>query len=159
MAIAKELIESLVEKYVEGTDIFLVSLSISSTNVIVVEIDADSSVDIDACVSLSNYIESNLDRDKEDFELTVTSASLSDPFKVHRQYLKNVGKMVTVTTAQRKYQGTLLAVTDDSVTVKHIDVVKVPPKNKKKEMEFTTEIPFSEIEKTECVILFKNKII
>jgi ribosome maturation factor RimP len=85
--------------------------------------------------------------------------SLSEPFKVHRQYLKNVCKQVTVTTAARKYQGELLAVTDNSVTVKHIDVVKVPPKNKKKEMEFVTEIPFTDIQKTECVIVFKNKII
>lgn len=159
MAIEKEKIEDLVAKYAEGTDMFLVSLSISSSNVIMVEVDADSSVDIDACVALSQYIESNLDRDKEDFELTVSSVSLSEPFKVRRQYLKNVGKMVTVTTAARKYQGELLEVKDESVVVKHIDVVKVPPKNKKKEMEFVTEIPFADIQKTECVIMFKNKII
>ncbi|MBR7034330.1 MAG: ribosome assembly cofactor RimP [Bacteroidales bacterium] len=159
MAIAKEKIESLVAKFTEGTDMFLVSLSISSANVIMVEIDADSSVDIDTCVNLSQFIESNLDRNVEDFELTVSSVSLSEPFKVRRQYLKNIGKMVTVTTAARKYQGELLAVGDESVTVKHIDVVKVPPKNKKKEMEFTTGIPFADIQKTECVILFKNKII
>lgn len=159
MAIEKEKIEDLVAKYAEGTDMFLVSLSISSSNVIMIEVDADSSVDIDACVALSQYIESNLDRDKEDFELTVSSVSLSEPFKVRRQYLKNVGKMVTVTTAARKYQGELLEVKDESVVVKHIDVVKVPPKNKKKEMEFVTEIPFADIQKTECVIMFKNKII
>lgn len=159
MAIEKEKIEDLVAKYAEGTDMFLVSLSISSSNVIMVEVDADSSVDIDACVALSQYIESNLDRDKDDFELTVSSVSLSEPFKVRRQYLKNVGKMVTVTTAARKYQGELLEVKDESVVVKHIDVVKVPPKNKKKEMEFVTEIPFADIQKTECVIMFKNKII
>ena len=74
---------------------FLVSLSISSANVIMVEVDADSSVDIDTCVSLSQFIESNLDRNVEDFELTVSSVSLSEPFKVRRQYLKNIGKMVT----------------------------------------------------------------
>lgn len=159
MAIEKEKIEDLVAKYAEGTDMFLVSLSISSSNVIMVEVDADSSVDIDACVALSQYIESNLDRDKDDFELTVSSVSLSEPFKVRRQYLKNVGKMVTVTTAARKYQGELLEVKDESVVVKHIDVVKVPPKNKKKEMEFVSEIPFADIQKTECVIMFKNKII
>lgn len=67
--------------------------------------------------------------------------------------------MVTVTTSERKYQGTLLEVTDEGVKVKHIDVVKVPPKNKKQEMEFETFIPFSDIQKTECVIMFKNKII
>ncbi|MCQ2959906.1 MAG: ribosome assembly cofactor RimP [Bacteroidales bacterium] len=159
MAIAKEKITELVEKYTEGTDMFLVSLTISAANVIMVEMDADSSVDIDACVDLSNYIESNLDRDKEDFELTVSSVSLSEPFKVYRQYVKNVGKMVTVTTEARKYVGELLAVTEELVTVKHKEIVKVPPKNKKKEMEFTTEIPFSDIQKTECVIMFKNKII
>src|SRR5574344_1426419 len=159
MAIEKTKIEALVAEFVAGSDMFLVSLSISSSNVIMVEIDSDSSVDIDTCVALNNSIESNLDRDQEDYELTVSSVSLSEPFKVHRQYLKNVGKQVTVTTAARKYQGELLAVTDNSVTVKHIDVVKVPPKNKKKEMEFVTEIAYTDIQKTECVIVFKNKII
>ena len=67
--------------------------------------------------------------------------------------------MVTVTTAARKYLGELLEVTDESVTVRHKDIVKVPPKNKKKEMEFETVIPFADIQKTECVIQFKNKII
>ncbi|MCR4801152.1 MAG: ribosome assembly cofactor RimP [Bacteroidales bacterium] len=159
MAIEKKTIEDLVAKFTEGTDMFLVSLSISPANVIVVEMDADTSVDIDTCVDLSNFIESNLDRDKEDFELTVMSVSLSEPFKVRRQYEKNKGKMVTVTTAVRKYLGELLEVTDESVTVRHKDIVKVPPKNKKKEMEFETVIPFADIQKTECVIQFKNKII
>ena len=159
MAIEKNTITALVEQFISGTDRFLVSLSISSSNVITIELDADSSVDIDTCIALSRFIEDNLDREKEDFELTVTSVSLSEPFKVRRQYLKNIGKMVTVTTAERKYQGTLLEVTDDNVKVKHIDVVKVPPKNKKKELEFETIIPFSDIQKTECVIMFKNKII
>ena len=159
MAIEKKTIEDLVAKFTEGTDMFLVSLSISPANVIVVEMDADTSVDIDACVDLSRFIESSLDRDKEDFELTVMSVSLSEPFKVHRQYEKNKGKLVTVTTAARKYLGELLEVTDESVTVRHKDIVKVPPKNKKKEMEFETVIPFADIQKTECVIQFKNKII
>lgn len=159
MAIEKEKIESLVAKFAEGTDMFLVSLSISSSNVIVVEVDADFSVDIDKCVELSNFIESNLNRDVEDYELTVTSVSLSDPFKVFRQYQKNVGKMVCVTTAERKYVGEMLSATEEQVVVKHKDVVKIPPKNKKKEMEFVTEIPFGDIQKTECVIMFKNKII
>jgi len=159
MAIEKAKIETLVAEFIEGTDMFLVSIEISADNVIMVELDADSSVDIDACVDLSHHIEDGLDRDKEDFELTVSSVSLSEPFKIYRQYLKNVGKQVRVTTAERKYVGELLSVCEESVTVKHIDVVKVPPKNKKKEMEFETVIPFSDIQKTECVILFKNKII
>lgn len=159
MAIEKSKIEELIAKFTEGTDMFLVSLSISASNVIMVEMDADSSVDIDACVDLSHFIEDHLDRNEEDFELTVSSVSLSEPFKIYRQYVKNVGKMVTVTTAARKYQGELLNVCEESVTVRHKDVVKIPPKNKKKEMEFETTIPFADIQKTECVILYKNKII
>lgn len=159
MVIEKGKIEELVEKFVEGTDMFLVSVSVSATNTIVVEVDADNSVDIDRCVDLSNFIEGNLDRNVEDYELTIQSVSLSEPFKVFRQYIKNIGKMVTVTTAARKYQGVLQSVTEQSVVVKHKDVVKVPPKNKKKEMEFETEISFADIQKTECVIMLKNKII
>ena len=36
----------------------------------------DEGVSIDDCVNLSRHIESKLDRDKEDFSLTVSSAGI-----------------------------------------------------------------------------------
>ena len=56
----------------------------------------DDSVTINDCVELSRHIESNLDRENEDFELNVSSAGLDQPFKVFRQYLKNINKDISV---------------------------------------------------------------
>jgi len=69
--ISESYIRQLVEEKLEGTDMFIVELSVSSNNRIVVEIDGMSGVTIDDCVAVSRQIESNLDREQEDFELQV----------------------------------------------------------------------------------------
>ena len=96
--IDKQLVETIVTEKLIGTDCFLVDVSVSSDNVIVVEIDNETGIDIDFCVELSRHIESRLDRDAEDFELEVGSAGLTAPFKVQGQYRKNVGHEVELLT-------------------------------------------------------------
>ena len=65
------------EELAEGS-LFLVEVNITPGNEIEVVIDSDGSVDIDDCVALSRAIEERLDREEEDFELTVTSAGIAD---------------------------------------------------------------------------------
>lgn len=77
-------------------EMFEVSVSISPSNEIKVYVDGMKGVGIDQCVEISRYIESHLDRDVEDFELTVSSAGLDQPFRVPAQYVKNIGKEVKV---------------------------------------------------------------
>lgn len=69
--IEKERVKKLIEERIAGTDIFLVSLTISSSNDIHVVLDADSGLSIDKCISVSRNIEHNLDREAEDFSLEV----------------------------------------------------------------------------------------
>ena len=59
--IAKEIIEAIASEYLADTPLTLVKVK-------------DAGVTIDDCVALSRHIESKLDRDKEDFSLTVGSA-------------------------------------------------------------------------------------
>ena len=80
-------------------DLFEVSVSVSPKNEIKVYIDGMQGVNIDSCVSISRYIEQHLDRDAEDFELTVSSAGLDQPLRVFRQYVKNIGREVKVTAS------------------------------------------------------------
>ena len=73
--IAKEIIEAIVREHLESTPLQLVRVKVSKDNDIDVTITReDAGVTIDDCVELSRYIESKLDRDKEDFSLTVGSA-------------------------------------------------------------------------------------
>ena len=92
----KEKVEQLIAEGVEGTDIFLVKLTVSSSNDINVLLDSDSSLTLSDCRSISRAIETSLDRDDEDFSLTVSSSGVGEPL-VLRQYKKNVGRKVRVT--------------------------------------------------------------
>ena len=61
-------------------------------------IDAPNHILIADCIELSRYVESNLDREKEDFELQVSSPGATEPFKVIEQYKKYIETKVTVKT-------------------------------------------------------------
>lgn len=92
----KEKVEQLISEGVEGTDIFLVKLTVSSSNDINVLLDSDSGLTLSDCRSISRVIETGLDREDEDFSLTVSSSGVGEPL-VLRQYKKNVGRKVRVT--------------------------------------------------------------
>lgn len=124
--IDKALVTETVEQALKDTDMFLVEVNISKDNRIVVEVDSDNYMDVDTCVELSHKIEESLDRDAEDFELEVGSAGLTSPFKVRRQFDKNIGNEVEVLTRDgRKFSGTLVETSDEGFTV------EVPRKVKK----------------------------
>ena len=89
--IDKSALTAVLERGMEGTDLFLVDVRISRDNNIVVEIDSDTSVDIDECIRLNRLVESEFDRDEEDYELEIGSAGLTSPLRVERQYHKNEG--------------------------------------------------------------------
>ena len=98
------------EKGMEGTDLFLVDVRIDNDNNITVEIDSDTTVDIDECVRLTRLVETEFNRDEEDYELEIGSAGLTSPLRTPRQYLKNIGNVVEVLTKKgQKSIGTMKA--------------------------------------------------
>lgn len=120
----KEII-SLVEKAVEGTDAFIVSVTVSSANDIVVELDSATGIDLDFCAEVTRALNEALDRDVEDYSLEVGSASLTAPFKVRGQYEKHLGDDVELITRDgKKLRGVLTAVGDDDFTVEITRKVK-----------------------------------
>ncbi len=72
----------MVEEFIKGTGLFLVSVKVSSANRIIVLADKNEGITIDECAAMHRYIEKGLDRDKEDFELQVSSPGLDMPFIV-----------------------------------------------------------------------------
>jgi ribosome maturation factor RimP len=74
---------------------------------------------------LSKFIESQLDREIEDFELNVSSSGLDQPYKLSRQYIKNIGREVAVLQKDNtKIEGTLLAADENGFTLKTVTKVK-----------------------------------
>ena len=95
--ITKEQIISLAEEAMQGSDRYVVNVTVSKSNVIELFLDADSSVTIDDCVAVSEYINEKLDRDVEDYELNVSSAGIDEPLLKMRQYKKYIGKDLIIT--------------------------------------------------------------
>lgn len=123
--IDKSEIKQFIENYIAGSEYFLVDVTVSKNNEIVVEIDCFEGVDIDYCAELTRAIEAEFDRDKEDYDLEVGSAGLTSPFKVKEQYLKNVGNEVEVLTVEgKKLKGTLDQVEDEWFTIVVSEKVK-----------------------------------
>ena len=152
--ISKQKIADLIEEYLTGTDKFLVDFSISTSNQIIVFIDGDNGVTINDCIELSRKIESNLDREVEDFELNVSSGGLDLGLRVNRQYINNIGKIVDVKLSNgTKFTGILKAVDEKTISIELL-----PPKKKRKTEEIVDlnkTIDFKEIKETKIVIIYK----
>lgn len=151
-----ELIEKLVNQNLEGTDKFLVDVNVTSDSRIYVYLDSDEDLTVSDCIQVSRYIESNLDRDNEDFELLVSSSGLDRGFKVKRQYIKNIGREVQVILESgEKKAGILIAVDDNE-----IELEVLPPDNKKKKTTVVTgniKLLLKDIKETKAVISFKKR--
>jgi len=107
--INRELLKKIIEDKLEKTDCFVVNLSVSEDNNVILEIDSETSVSLDFCAELSRFIEQKLDREKEDFSLEVGSYSISKPFVDFRQYVKNIGRKIEVLTLEsKKIRGVLI---------------------------------------------------
>lgn len=154
--IEKKLIIDFAAQYLDGSPNYLTDVLVSTDNSITVEIDNDQGVDIDDCVALSRYLESKLDRDTEDFELTVTSAGLSSPFKILRQYKKYEGREVEVLSkGGQKINGVLKSSDDNGFVVTVVKKVKPEGAKRKIEVEEDIRFAFEEVKHTKYLIRFK----
>jgi ribosome maturation factor RimP len=157
--IKKQLILDLAQERINELDrgLFVVDLSISTANIIRLEIDAEEgSVSIDDCIRVSRNIEHNLDREEQDFELSVSSAGLDKPLRVYKQYPKNIGRTIKVKTKEgEKLEGQLSSVDPEKIEVVFQEVVKIEGKKKKEKIEKRIELPFEQIEEAKIVVSFK----
>ncbi len=137
--------------------LFIVDLSISTTNVIHLELDkAEGYVSINECISVSRNIEHNLDRESEDFELHVSSAGLDKPLRVFPQYIKNVGRDVKVVTIDgKKLEGLLVAANEKELTLETSRNEKIEGKKKKELIVEQHVFPMNQIKETKIIISFK----
>lgn len=144
--IDKNKIKEIVETYLKENqkeDLFLVEVKVSKANVITVAIDGDNGVKVDDCISLSRHIESQMDRDKEDFELTVMSFGLEEYFTMPRQFVKNVSQNIEVIDKEgEKRDGVLAEADNESILI-----------TTKKDKE-GVRLSYADIEKARVIIKF-----
>ena len=139
----------IAETQMEGTDLFVVEVRVSPANEIVVTVDSDTQVGIDRCVELSRSIEGALDREQEDFELTVMSAGIGQPLKMLRQYRKLIGRPVEVILKDGgKIVGNLTDASEISIAVEYEERVAVEGKKRKQLVMTRRELSLDEVKST-----------
>ena len=150
-----ELLTATVEEAIANTDAFIVDIRVGAANSIVVELDSDTSLDIDTCAAITRRIESVFDRDVEDYDLEVGSAGLTSPFKVRRQWEKNLGNRIEVLTRDgRKLTGTLVNVGDDTATIEVPVKTKIEGKKRPEIIDTSVELEFSNVKQAKYIIEF-----
>ena len=145
--------ELAVEKLTD--DQFLVDVTVSSSNVIHVMVDSDTGISINQIVEISRFIESNLDRDVEDYELSVFSAGLSEPLSLLRQYKKNIDTELDVLlTSGQKLTGILIKADDLGIDIQVTTKEKLEGSKKKELVTRVHSLGFPEIKEAKKVFKF-----
>lgn len=134
----------------EFRDCYLVELNLNNKNRVEVFLDCDSGLSINKCVSISRLMSKELDSIDliaEKYNLEVSSPGLDRPL-VKRQYVKNIGKFISVTDKNNNiYEGKLMNTYDDCIELEIED-----KKNKK-----LLTINFNEIELSKIILNLNKK--
>lgn len=153
--IDKEKLTDFVNEALADTDCFLTDLTVSADNDIVVEIDSQGSIDIDFCSALSRRIEEAFPRDDEDYTLEVGSAGITAPFKVRRQWEKNIGNDIELFTRDgKKLNGCLVALTDDACVIETEQKVRREGMKRPVVEKLRMEIPFTDVRRASYDLKF-----
>jgi len=152
--IDKALIAELVNEKLTD-DQFLVEVTVSSSNVIHIMVDSDTGISINQIVEISRFVEEKLDRETEDFELSVFSAGLSEPFSLLRQYKKNIGVEIDILlTNGLKMNGLLKSADDQGIDLEVTTKEKAEGSKKKELVTRVHSIGFSEIKEAKQILKF-----
>lgn len=152
----KDLVKELVEEALSHKpSMFLIDLIVSEDNKISITFDDDNGVVLQDCMDISRAIEGKLDEDEHIYSIEVASAGVSLPLKFIRQYKKNVGRNLKVTTNEvEKLEAKLTGADEEKITLewesrepKKIGKGKETVNNKK-------EIAYSEIKEAIVLISF-----
>ena len=134
----KDDLKQWINEYLQGTDYELITLSVSTGNDILVEVDRLAGVDVDFCAELNRYLVEKLEAltaDSQepiaDYSLEVGSVSLTDPFKTKMQFEKNLGHDVEVLIGGKKLKGQLVSVDEETFSVDTVEKVAVEGKKRK----------------------------
>ena len=138
----------------EKPDLFLIELSVSEANKIMVTLDGDQGVQLQDCIDISRAIEHNLDREEHDFALEVASVGVGSPLKLVRQYVKNIGRTLIVKLATSTIEAELIAATESHITLAW--EAREPKKigKGKETVQKEQQIPYTEIKEAIVTVTF-----
>lgn len=138
----------------EKTSIFLTDLTITDNFKIIVTLDGDNGVNLQDCIDVSRAIDSDLDREEQDYSLEVASVGVGSPLKMIRQYKKNIGRVLIVRLATQTIEAQLVEASDESIILEW--EAREPKKigKGKETVQKRQEISYSEIKEAIVTITF-----
>ncbi len=154
----KEQIITGIKEAVQGRGCFIVDVTVSKDNDIVLTIEkVTGDIDLEDCVSVNDAFLEIFDKDAEDYSLTVTSAGLDQPFKVARQFEKAVGSAVDVSLkGGKRITGVLTGADEKGICLRYSRKEAVEGKKKKEMVEHEDRFVFEEINSVIPHIVFKK---
>lgn len=148
-------VESLVEeKIADRPELFLVEVKMLPNNKLIIHVDGDEGISIQDCVAISRHVGFHLEEEnviEQAYNLEVSSPGVGEPLRLNRQYVKNIGRTLSIKFKDGlKKEGKLLEVTEDNLVLEE----SVKEKGKKA-VNVETTIPFNDILETSVLISFK----
>ena len=154
--IERNTVKTVVEEWLSGNDYFLVDVTFTPDDRIVVEIDHADGVWIEDCAELSRFMQERLGEELGDYELEVGSAGIGQPFKVEQQYVNHIGKDVEVLDAEgKKVQGVLKQVEGRNFVVTVKEKQKLEGKKRPQLVEVDKTYNMDNIKYTKHSLSFK----
>ena len=154
--IERNTVKTVVEEWLSGNDYFLVDVTFTPDDRIVVEIDHADGVWIEDCAELSRFMQERLGEELGDYELEVGSAGIGQPFKVEQQYLNHIGKDVEVLDAEgKKVQGVLKQVDGRNFVVSVKEKQKLEGKKRPQLVDVAKTFNMDNIKYTKYLLSFK----
>ena len=153
--ISEATIKAIIDQKLAGTSMFLVDVKVKPANKIEVFVDSPSHILVEDCVSISKHIEAGLNRDVEDFELTVSSPGIDQGFKVLNQYLKYLGKEVSALKKDGiKIIGKLIAANEDEIQIETKKTERGEKGKGKQTIIENVTIQLNQIKETKLILPF-----
>ena len=154
--IERNTVKTVVEEWLSGNDYFLVDVTFTPDDRIVVEIDHADGVWIEDCAELSRFMQERLGDELGDYELEVGSAGIGQPFKVEQQYVNHIGKDVEVLDAEgKKVQGVLKQVDGRNFVLSVKEKQKLEGKKRPQLVEVDKTYNMDNIKYTKYLLSFK----
>lgn len=142
------------EKIADRPDLFLVQVKMHSNGKLTILVDGDQGLSIQDCVAISRHVGFHLEEGnaiEQAYNLEVSSPGVDMPLQLLRQYVKNVGRSLSVKlTDGTKTEGKLLKADDQGICV-----AETKKEKGKKAQIIEREIAFVDIAESKVLISFK----
>jgi len=149
-------VTGFIEEYIQEKGFFLVDIHFKPANKIQVYIDNTEGITIKECEELSRAFNGHFDRDKEDYDLQVSSPGLDMPLKVDKQFEKYLNRDVQVILNEgKKLHATLLDYSESVVKISLDEKISEKGRKKKKVVKVEKEINKSDIKAVKPAVSFK----